>query len=119
VKEEGIFHMTDTDPLASHEDTHHIETVRLHRPAMTVDPDSGRTTELPLFPPIDRLHRASKPVAAPSFDLDKGNHAVALDHEVDIAMPTPEPTLEHPPASAPKPPLRYPLTQLAERLPGR
>jgi hypothetical protein len=119
VKEEGVFHMTDTDPLASHEDAYHVEPVRLHRPAMPVDPHSGRTTELPLLPPIDCFHRASKPVAAPSLDLDEGNQPIALDHEVDVAMATPEPALEHSPASVPKPPLRYSLTQLAERLPGR
>ena len=111
--------MADPDTLAVHEHPDHIEPVGVGRSAMARHPDAGRTTELPLFSPVDGLYRAAEPIAAPSLDLDEGDHPLSLDHQIDVPVPAAEPPLDHAPAPSPKPPLRYPLAQLSQCLRGR
>lgn len=68
---------------------------------------------------VNCLNRTAELRAAPSFYLDEGYGSIPLDHQIDVAMPAPEPPLHDSPAATPKPPLRYSLSELTERLPGR
>jgi len=67
---------------------------------------------------VNSLDRTTEFRAFSSLYLDEGHGAISLDHQIDVAMPIPEAPLDHPPATPPQPPLRYPLSQLPERLPG-
>ena len=114
-----VFDVPDSDPLALDEDPDHVEPVGVVRPAMAGDPDARRASQLFLFPPVDRFDRTAEAIPAPSLDLDERHYPIPLDHEIDVAMPGAEPALHDAPPALPKPPLRDPLSQLAECLPGR
>jgi hypothetical protein len=43
---------------------------------------------------VNSLYRPAKLRPAPSFDLDEGNRSIPLDHQIDIAMPASEPSLD-------------------------
>lgn len=58
-------------------------------------------------------------MAPPSFHLHEGYDALPLHHEVDVPVAIPKAALNDPPALAPEPPLRDPLSQLSECLRGR
>lgn len=68
---------------------------------------------------VNCLYRPAKSGAFPSFDLDKGDGAIPLDNQVNVAVSAPESPLDNPPAAPPKPPLRDPLSELTKCLPGR
>ena len=114
-----VLDVADPDPLALDQDPHHIESVRVVRPAMTGDPDAGRTAQLLLLPPVDRLDGTAELVPAPSLDLDERHDPVPFDHEIDVPVTASEAALHHAPPPQAKPSLRDPLPQLAECLPGR
>ena len=115
----GVFDVADPDALALDENPHYIEPIGVAGPAVAGDPDACRSSQLLLFPPVDRFHRSAEPVAAPRLDLDECHYPIPLDHQIDVAVPGAEPALHHAPPALPKPPLRDPLPQLAECLPGR
>ena len=68
---------------------------------------------------VNRLNRPAKIRPSPRFYFDEGDGSIPLDHQIDVAMTTPEASLDNPPPAPPKPSLRYSLSELAERLPGR
>ena len=111
--------MADTHPLAVHEDTNDIETIRFRWPSVTVDPNVGRASQLLLFLPVDRFHWITELASPARLDLDECNETLALDHQVDVPMSVAKPPLNDPPAVPPKPPLRDPFSELSECLPGR
>jgi len=67
--------------------TDHIEAVHLWRSSVPVDPDSGRLGQLLLLPPVDRFDRLPEPRASARLHLDERDSSVALDDEVDVAVP--------------------------------
>ena len=109
-----VFDVADSDALALDQHPHHVEPIRVVRSAMAGDPDARRTSQLFLFPPVDRFHGSAEPVAATGLDLDERHDPIPLDHEIDVAMPGAEPALHDAPPALPKPSLRDPLPQLAE-----
>ena len=68
---------------------------------------------------VNRLDRPAELRAFPSFYLDKGYGAIALDHEVDVAVPASKTPLDDSPTASPKPAFRDPFSELPECLPGR
>ena len=72
-----------------------------------------------MFLPVDRLDRIPELTPPPSLDLDERHRSLTLHDEIDISMAVPEASLNYPPSVSPKPTLRYPFSQLSERLPGR
>ena len=64
---------------------------------MPVDPDRGRTHQLLLLSPVNRLHRIAELVSPPRLDLDERDQPVSLRHQVDVPMTAPEPPLQHTP----------------------
>ena len=68
---------------------------------------------------INSLNRPAKFRAFTSFYLNKGNGAIALDHEVDVAVPASKAPLDDSPTASPKPAFRDPFSELPECLPGR
>lgn len=109
-----VFDVADPDALTLDQDSDDVEPVGVVQSAMARHPDARRASQLFLFPPVDRFDRPAKSIPAPSLDLDERHHPVPLDHEIDVAMPGSEPALHDAPAALPKPPLRDPLSQLAE-----
>jgi len=119
VERKCVLDVPDSHSASLDEHANDIEAVGVRGPAMPIDPDPRGAAQLPLLPPVDRLDRTAEPRAASSLDLDERYHPVSLDHEIDVPVPAAEATLYHPPPPSPKPPLRDPLPQLAECLPGR
>ena len=111
--------MADSDVLALDEDPDDVEPIGVLPAAVASDPDSGRTSQLLLLPPVDRFDRSAEPYPASRLDLDERDDALPLDHQIDIAMAGAESALHHSPPPRPEPPLRDALSQLAERLRGR
>lgn len=111
--------MTNADALAIDEHPDHVEAVCLEGASMAIDPRQGRTTQLLLLPPVDRLDGMAEADPAPGLDLDERNRAVTLDDEIDIAMADAKSALDHFPTGAPKPPLRDLLPQLPKVLRDR
>jgi hypothetical protein len=72
-----------------------------------------------LFAPVDGFHRISKRKASPSLYLNECDCSISLDYQIDVAVTVPESTLNDAPSLSLEPPLRDPLSQLAELLPGR
>jgi len=68
---------------------------------------------------VNSLNRAAKIRPSPRFYLDEGDGSIPLDNQIDVAMTAPEASLNHSPTAPPKPSLRYSLSELAKRLPGR
>ena len=68
---------------------------------------------------VNSLNRSAKLRSAPSFDLDESDSSIPLNHQIDVAMSVSETPLNHSPATPPKPPLCYSLSEFPERLPGR
>jgi len=66
-----------------------------------------------------RFDRISKSKASPSLHFNERDCPLSLDHEIDVAVTAPESALDYPPSLSLEPPLRDPLAQLAELLPGR
>lgn len=116
---ECVGNVTDTDAIAGYQDADHVEPVGLLRPPVTVDPDASGAPQLALLPPVDGRDGASELGTPSSLDLHERHHAVLLDYEIDVAMPGAEAALHDAPPPASEPPLRYPLAQLAQCLPGR
>jgi hypothetical protein len=67
---------------------------------------------------VNSLNRPAKLRSAPSFDLDEGDSPIPLNDQIDVAMSVSEASLHHSPATPPKPPLCYSLSEFSERLPG-
>ena len=111
--------MPDPDPVPGHEHPHHVEPVVLRRLAMAIDPHESRPRQLPLLPPIHRLDRPAEIIAFTGLYLDEGHYPIPADDEVDVASAIPEPPLHHDPPITPEPPLRDPLSEYSELLPGR
>ena len=105
-----VLDVADSDALALDQHPHHIEPVRIIRPAMAGDPDARRASQLLLLPPVDRFDGTAEPVPAPSLDLDERHHPIPLDDEIDVAMPGAEPALYDAPPALPEPSLRDPLS---------
>jgi hypothetical protein len=72
-----------------------------------------------LLLPVDRFDRIPELTPAPSFDFDERHRSLALHDEIDVSMAVPEAALNHTPSVSPKPALRYPLSELSERVAGR
>jgi len=68
---------------------------------------------------VNSLDRPAKLRASSSLYLDEGDRPIPLDYQIDVAMPAPEAPLNHSPATPPKPPLCYSLSEFSKRLPGR
>jgi len=68
---------------------------------------------------VNRLNRPTESGAFPSLYLDKCDGAIALDDQINVTVTAPESPLDNAPAAPPKPPLRDPLSELPECLPGR
>ena len=66
-----------------------------------------------------RFDGISKRKAFPSLHLNERDCSFSLDHEIDVAVAASETALHHAPSLPLEPPLRDPLSQLAELLPGR
>ena len=111
--------MPDPNTAVGHEDPQDVEPVGDARTTVAGHPDAGRSTQLLLFPPVDRSDRIAEPVTPPRLDLDEGNDSVPPDDQVDVPVPGPEAASHHPPPPDREPPLRDPLSQLPECLPGR
>ena len=111
--------MPHPDAIAFDQYPDDVEPIAFRGLSVTVDPDLSGFGQLLLLPPVDRLHGLPELVTSPSFDLDEDDHAFAFHHEVDVSMPRSEPPLDHPPTCSPKPPLRDPLSEYSELLPGR
>jgi hypothetical protein len=116
---ERVFDMAYPNRGAIDQHADHIEPVIIRVPSVPIDPDHRGTLQLFAFPIVDRLHRSSEVWPFAGFNLDKCNHAIPLDDQVDVAVAAPEASLNHTPATPPKPPLRDSLSELPERLPGR
>ena len=110
--------MADPNFGAVQQHADHVEPIRLRFPPMAVDPDHRRALQLLALAVVNCLHRTAEFSAFSSFDLDKSDRRIPLDHQIDIAMSAPEAPLDNPPSASPKPPLRYSLAELAKRLPG-
>jgi len=109
-----VLDMADSDALPLDQNPDHVEPIGVVRSAMAGDPDARRTSQLFLFPPVDRFDRSAESITAPSLHLDERHYAISLDHEIDVTMPGAEPALHDAPPALPKPSLRDPLPQLAE-----
>jgi hypothetical protein len=72
-----------------------------------------------LLLPVDRFHRISELASSARLYLDEGHETFTLHHEVDVTMAVPKSSLDDAPALPPEPPLRDPLSELPECLPGR
>ena len=115
-----VLDVPDSHPASLDEHADDIEAVgvRPDRPCRSTQTRAERPNSL-CFRQLTASTGPPNPVAASSLDLDERHHPVSLDHEIDVPVPAPEPALNHPPPPLPKPPLRDPLPQLAECLPGR
>ena len=109
-----VLDVANPDAPTLDQDPNDVEPVGVVRPAVAGDPDACGTSQLLLFPPVDRFDRSAESITASSLDLDERHHPISLDHEIDVAMPGAEPALHDAPPTLPKPSLRDPLPQLAE-----
>ena len=110
--------MPDPNAVLDHVDADHVEPVALGPSAVPVDPDPSRTAELTPLSPADRLDRFAEFQAFPRLDLDEGDDAMTLRHEVDVAVAGPEPPIHDLPAVPLQPSLGDPLAQKPELLPS-
>ncbi len=83
---------------------------------MSGNPHRRRTAELALFTPVHRLHRVSKGLASPSFDLDEGHNSASLRYEVEVSVTVPEAAIEYSPPLLRQPDGRDPLALLSQHL---
>ena len=111
--------MPDPDALALNEHPHDVEAIRIAGPAVPVDPHGCRANQLTLFGPVHRLDRIPELASPTRLHLDERDRTLALDHEVDVAMPASKSPLYDAPPLPLEPPFRDLLTQLAEFLFGR
>ena len=118
MERESILDVPHPNPALLHENTHHVEAIGVIRPAVPGDPDLGRPPQLPLLPPVHRLDRIPEPVPAARLHFDKRHHTFLLHHEVDVPVAAPKAALDDAPPPELQPPLRDPLSQFSECLPG-
>ena len=111
--------MADPNFGAIHENADHVEAIRLRFPPVPIDPDHRGTLQLLALPVVNGLNRPAKLRPSPSFDLDERDGSIPLNNQIDVAMTVPKAPLDDFPSASPKPPLRYSLSELTERLPGR
>jgi hypothetical protein len=105
--------------IAIDENADDVEPIRLGRPAVAVDPDVGRASQLLLFLPVDRFYRIPELTPAARLDLDERHETLAFDDQIDVSMSVAKSALNDPPAVPTKPPLRDSLSELPECLLGR
>ena len=106
--------MANPDALPLDEHPHDVEPICVVQAAVAGYPDPGRASQLLLLSPVDRFDRSAEPVPAPSLDLDEGDDPIPLDDQIDVSVPRSEAALDDSPPPPPEPPLRNPLSQLAE-----
>lgn len=111
--------MPNANAIALHDYPDDVETIRLARSPMAVDPDAGGAGQLNLLSPPHRLDRATEALAPTGLHLDESDGPVALRDEVDVSMPVAEPPRADAPTLPPEPPLRDPFSDLAECLCSR
>ena len=114
-----VLDVAHSDSASLDEHANDVEAISVRGETVPRDPNPRGAAQLLLLAPVHRFDRTAEPRAASSLDLDERHHPMSLDHEVDVTVPGPEAPLHYAPPPPPKPPLRYPLPQLAECLPGR
>lgn len=114
---EGVLHVPDPHGIPRHQHSDHVESIRVTLPSVPVDPHQSRSAQLTLLSPADGGDRAAKPVATPRLHLHERHHRVALDNEVQVAMPRTEAAIQYTPSVPAQPALGDPLAELAQVLP--
>ena len=77
--------MPHKDPPLAHQNTDHIEPIRLTAPSVSVNPTLRRLHEFPLLATVHRFNRIAKLVAVARLYFHEGDHPFALGHDIDIA----------------------------------
>lgn len=83
---EGIGDVAYADSLPDYQHTDHVEPVQQATRSMTIDPNLGRTFQLPTLAVVDRLDRGAELIATPGLDLYERHFVVATHDQIDIAM---------------------------------
>ena len=81
----GIRDVFYPDVISFYQNSHYIEAVSELCRTETVNPNLGRPAQLQPFPVMDRLNRAPKRLAAPSFHFDERDFLFASHDEIDVA----------------------------------
>ncbi len=108
--------MPNTHRRARNKDPDDVESVILTAFSVPIDPDSGRSAQLPPFAKVHRLQRRAESNPATSLDLDERDRVTTPHDQVDIAMTAAKPMRDHVPSVALQPSRGDPLTLQSEGL---